>query len=71
MSVFVISLNSSPAKCTELPAPELAKLAWPGRLFRKSMNSATVLDGTVRGLTTSRFGNVASRVAASKLFTVS
>ena len=47
-----IDLNSSPAICTELPLPEVAKFISPGRLRARSIRAFTDFTGTA-GCTTS------------------
>ena len=48
-------LNSSPARCGELPAPEDAMLSCPGFSFASAMRSFNVFTGT-EGCTTTTFG---------------
>jgi hypothetical protein len=55
ISVFVIVLKSSPARCGVLPLPEPAKLISFGRAFASAISSLTVFAGT-DGCTTSTFG---------------
>ena len=47
MSVPVISLNSSPPRCLFEPGPDDPKVSLPGFDLARSMNSLTVLAGTL------------------------
>ena len=51
----VIAMNNSADRCTEVPLPDDARLTLPGLALAWSMNSCTVLAGTL-GCTVITFG---------------
>ena len=66
MSIFAVSLNSSPARCGRPPTPAEAKLSLPGCALASATSSAMFLAGTLLA-TTSISGTFATSVTGAQI----